>query len=50
MSKIAKVLLKKHFKTSLGPDRFELIIFDITGKKIDNPRSRLVKVIIEFSL
>ena len=25
-----------------GPDRLELIIFDITGKKIDNDRSRLI--------
>ena len=27
---------------NLGPDRLELIIFDITGKKIDNHRSRLI--------
>ena len=33
-------------KSSYGPDRLELIIFDITGKKIDNHRSRLI---IEFS-
>ena len=26
----------------LGPDRLELIIFDITEKKIDNPHSRLL--------
>ena len=34
------------FVCTLGPDRLELIIFDITGKKIDNHRSHLI---IEFS-
>ena len=28
-----------------GPDRLELIIFDITGKKFDNPLSRLESII-----
>ena len=28
--------------TSLGPDRLELIIFDITEKKIDNLPSHLI--------
>ena len=28
--------------TTLGPDRLELIIFDITGKKIDNDPCRLI--------
>ena len=32
---------------TLGPDRLELIIFDITGKKIDNHPCRLI---IEFCL
>ena len=27
---------------SLGPDRLESIIYDITEKKIDNPHSRLL--------
>ena len=26
---------------SIGPDRLELVIHDITEKKIDNPHSRL---------
>ena len=29
---------------NIGPDRLELIIFDITGKKIDNHPSRLIIV------
>ena len=29
-------------KSSIGPDRLELIIFDITGKKIDNDPCRLI--------
>ena len=33
--------------TTYGPDHLELIIFDITGKKIDNPLSRLL---LYFSL
>ena len=32
---------------TLGPDGLELIIFDITGKKIDNHPSRLI---IQFFL
>ena len=31
-------------KLTYGPDRLELIIFDITGKKIDNDPSRLIMV------
>ena len=30
------------FFSFLGPDRLELIIYDITEKKIDNPHSRLL--------
>ena len=32
-------------RLSFGPDRLESIIFDITGKKIDNHRSRLESII-----
>ena len=29
-------------EAALGPDRLELIIFDIAGKKMDNHPSRLI--------
>ena len=31
--------------TMLGPDRLELIMFDITGKKIDNDPCRLIMLL-----
>ena len=37
-------------EAALGPDRLELIIFDITSKKIDNDPCRLIIFIGEFFL
>ena len=42
-------LVSEALVSAIGPDRLELIIFGITGKKIDNDPSRLI-IIISFIL
>ena len=44
---LSSLLAYSNHHADYGPDRLELIIFDFTGKKIDNRCSRLV---IEFFL